>query len=285
MLFLIFCFDLFPFAACFAKQSIEVTVSAAPERVLAAQRVVVPGVGAFGAVMAELSAHPGLVAALTQRLRARRPTLLICAALQILGTDSEESPGVAGLAVVPLRVQRFPAHCTVPQQAWSLVLPRGAEGGALRRGHAFYSNSYCFQAAPLGWEVAESVHGGVSFVAALQAGGVLAVQFHPELSGVYGAESIAAWYRQTAVTGLPAPLPEAARPLCRVVCCMDVKEGRVVKGVRFQNLADAGDPASLALEYERQGCDELVILDVSATVEGRATAINVVRACRAKCSL
>jgi imidazole glycerol-phosphate synthase subunit HisF len=66
----------------------------------------------------------------------------------------------------------------------------------------------------------------------------------------------------------------------RIIPCLDVRDGRVVKGVRFQNLRDAGDPAELAKEYEKQGADELVILDVSATPEGRGHAVETVRRVR-----
>lgn len=63
----------------------------------------------------------------------------------------------------------------------------------------------------------------------------------------------------------------------RIIPCLDVKDGRVVKGVNFVNLRDAGDPVELASLYDREGADELVFLDISATVEGRATMIDVVR--------
>ncbi len=63
----------------------------------------------------------------------------------------------------------------------------------------------------------------------------------------------------------------------RIIPCLDVKDGRVVKGVNFINLRDAGDPVELAAQYDREGADELVFLDISASVEGRATMIEVVR--------
>jgi len=63
----------------------------------------------------------------------------------------------------------------------------------------------------------------------------------------------------------------------RIVPCLDVKDGRVVKGVNFVNLRDAGDPVELAAIYDREGADELVFLDISASVEGRATMVEVVR--------
>ncbi|AMB58368.1 imidazole glycerol phosphate synthase subunit HisF [Microterricola viridarii] len=64
----------------------------------------------------------------------------------------------------------------------------------------------------------------------------------------------------------------------RVIPCLDVADGRVVKGVNFQNLRDAGDPVELAKRYFEQGADELTFLDVTATVDNRSTTYDVVRA-------
>jgi cyclase len=63
----------------------------------------------------------------------------------------------------------------------------------------------------------------------------------------------------------------------RVIACLDVKGGRVVKGTRFVNLRDSGDPVALAEGYEAQGADEIVFLDIAATNEGRATLLDLVR--------
>ena len=62
----------------------------------------------------------------------------------------------------------------------------------------------------------------------------------------------------------------------RVIPCLDVEAGRVVKGVRFQGLRDAGDPVELAGRYYGEGADELVFLDITATLEGRAATLDVV---------
>ncbi|WP_280769493.1 imidazole glycerol phosphate synthase subunit HisF [Salipaludibacillus daqingensis] len=62
----------------------------------------------------------------------------------------------------------------------------------------------------------------------------------------------------------------------RIVPCLDVKEGRVVKGVQFVNLRDAGDPVEMGIFYDEQGADELVFLDISASHEGRETMVDVV---------
>jgi len=63
----------------------------------------------------------------------------------------------------------------------------------------------------------------------------------------------------------------------RIIPCLDVKDGRVVKGVNFLNLKDKGDPVELATRYEEEGADEIVFLDISATVEGRKTLFEKVR--------
>lgn len=61
----------------------------------------------------------------------------------------------------------------------------------------------------------------------------------------------------------------------RVVVALDIKDGRVVKGIRFSNLRDAGDPVELALRYEQEGADEIVFLDISASGDNRRTAIDL----------
>ena len=63
----------------------------------------------------------------------------------------------------------------------------------------------------------------------------------------------------------------------RIIPCLDVDAGRVVKGTRFRDLRDAGDPVELAARYDREGADELVFLDITATVEGRASTHDVIR--------
>src|SRR5579871_1046252 len=63
----------------------------------------------------------------------------------------------------------------------------------------------------------------------------------------------------------------------RIIACLDVRSGRVVKGVQFVDLVDAGDPAELARRHAASGADEIVLLDITATHEGRATLLDTVR--------
>ena len=63
----------------------------------------------------------------------------------------------------------------------------------------------------------------------------------------------------------------------RIIPCLDVHAGRVVKGVNFVNLKDAGDPVEIAAAYDAAGADELVLLDITASSDGRETVVDMVR--------
>ena len=65
-------------------------------------------------------------------------------------------------------------------------------------------------------------------------------------------------------------------PAKRIIPCLDVKDGRVVKGIKFQNLRDAGDPVEAAARYDAQGADEITYLDIAATQENRGTLVDLV---------
>ena len=63
----------------------------------------------------------------------------------------------------------------------------------------------------------------------------------------------------------------------RIIPCLDVKDGRVVKGVNFVDLKDAGDPVEIAAAYDKAGADEVVFLDITASSDHRATVVDMVR--------
>jgi imidazole glycerol phosphate synthase glutamine amidotransferase subunit len=170
----------------------------APAQITAASHVVLPGVGAFGAAMERLSAQR-YVEPLVARLKAGRPTFCVCLGLQLLGEQSEETPGVRGLGLIPGGVQRFPAHVRVPQFGWN-KLNAGPDCTLLQTGYAYFANSYRFVAPAPGWAVALAEHGGL-FVAACERGAVLGCQFHPELSGPWGQALLARWLATTDAGG------------------------------------------------------------------------------------
>ena len=279
--------------AAFERAGVSVRLTESAAEAAAAPFLVLPGVGAFAAAMEKL-VPAGLVPVLKERIAAGRPTFTVCLGLQLLADASEESPGVAGLGEMPATVKKFPlnAGVTVPQLGWNGVYP-DAGCRLLRPGYAYYANSFrvplhepgaAEKLRAAGWSLAVTHHAGEFLAAAEKAEGkVLACQFHPELSGPWGASLIRRWLVNAGAIAASAAdespaveLPAKAQVCRRVIPCLDVKDGRVVKGVKFQGLRDAGDPVELARRYEQEGADELVFLDVSATIEGRKSAAETV---------
>ena len=168
----------------------EPEVTEDPAVVRAATHAVLPGVGAFGAAMTKLDPS-GLAEEVRARIAANRPTLCVCLGLQLLTEQSEETPGVRGLGVLPIHIRRFSGDVRVPQLGWNRVeAPAGAR--YLQSGYAYFANSFYAPSAPEGWLPAHTEH-GVRFVSALERGNILACQFHPELSGDWGAALLKRW--------------------------------------------------------------------------------------------
>jgi imidazoleglycerol phosphate synthase cyclase subunit len=167
----------------------------------------------------------------------------------------------------------------VPHLGWNRVVAH-PDHRFVSSAEAAFANSYALCEAPSGWNASWTTH-GAPFVAALERGDTLACQFHPELSGAYGEEVLARWLGRGSRSTHADPSPRAAGLLRRIVPCLDVRDGRVVKGVNFQGLRDAGDPAERAARYEAQGADEIVMLDIAAAPAERDTHVDAVRRVRA----
>ena len=165
------------------------------DEIASAERVVLPGVGAFAAAVGALDDH-GLLDVLRERIEALRPTLAICLGMQLLGTGSDESPGISGIGAIPATASRFTDRVKVPQLGWNLVEP---EGGCryLSPGFAYFANSYRLTMIPDGWSAATTEYDG-TFVSALERGPVVACQFRPELSGTWGLDLLRRWLKDTA---------------------------------------------------------------------------------------
>ena len=272
------------------------TITGDPNVVCKATHAVLPGVGRFSAGLETLRRH-GLDEAVREAHERGTPLLAVCLGMQMLGDGSDESPDTPGLGIVSGRFQRLPDSVRVPHLGWNQV--SADENSGLPSGTAAFANSFYLPRPPSGWHAAWTTH-GATFVSMLARGRTLACQFHPELSGPFGMGLIRDWLggelRVPADPGAPEAMADAghggtARSVGkdrviwqevapRIVPCLDVKDGRVVKGIRFQNLRDAGDPADQAGEYERQGADEIVILDIGASAEARDTQRETVRAVR-----
>lgn len=163
------------------------------EVIASSNHVVLPGVGAYAAA-AEAIERMGIRQVLVERLNnADKATLCICLGMQLLGTSSEESPGVKGLGVVDVPIQRFSDDVQVPQLGWNAVVPQVGDGDAMfETGNAYFANSFRMGDPPSGWNHATTDYDG-SFVSCIWRGKTLACQFHPELSGAWGQQLLKTW--------------------------------------------------------------------------------------------
>jgi glutamine amidotransferase len=184
-------------------------VTASPGEIEAAQRVILPGVGAFGAAMANLSRPteegPSLAEAVRQAIAQGKPFLGICLGMQLLLSESEEMGRYEGLGVIPGRVLRFDwdgaqaaSALKIPHMGWNTLtveraipLLEGVPTGAM----VYFVHSYYCAPDDPAWVAATADHGG-PFCAVLGRGNVAATQFHPEKSGAVGLRMLDNFARQ-----------------------------------------------------------------------------------------
>jgi glutamine amidotransferase len=165
----------------------DVDVTHDPERVAGADRLVLPGVGAFAACWALLHERPGLVEAMTEAVKGRgAPFLGVCVGLQLLATRGMEFGQTPGLNWIPgevRRIQPVDHALKVPHMGWnalSLPRPHAILGGA-QDAHMYFTHSYALHAEDPADVIAWTDHGG-PVVAAVARDNVAGVQFHPEKS-------------------------------------------------------------------------------------------------------
>ena len=167
----------------------EAVITRDRETILAADGVILPGVGAFGDAMEKLNTF-GLAEVIRECVRRGTPFLGICLGLQLLFASSEESPGVEGLHILEGRIVRIPSAPgrKVPHIGWNNLTFTGR--GRLFRGlgenpYMYFVHSYYLQAADEGIVTATTQY-GVRIHASVEMGNVFACQFHPEKSSDAG---------------------------------------------------------------------------------------------------
>jgi imidazole glycerol-phosphate synthase len=251
-----------------------------PEDILKAERLIFPGVGAFGAAMERLH-QLGYVEPLKEYLAAGRPFLGICIGLQTLFEGSEESPGVPGLGLIPGLVRRFDStDLSVPHMGWNGVrVERPSPLFADYQGEKFYFvHSYHAEPGPenADWRLATTDYGR-PFLSAVQRGRVAAVQFHPEKSGAAGLRVLRHFLAgEAAVAEVPRD-PEPTRFAKRIIACLDVRTNDqgdlvVTKGDQYDvrekgeggDVRNLGKPVDLAQRYYEEGADEVTFLNITA---------------------
>ena len=162
----------------------RVTVAASGRDIQSAEKLVFPGVGAFGNMMHILH-EKGFIAPLKAYLRSNRPFLGICLGLQALLDRSDEAPGVKGLGLFPGSVQRFTTDLAVPHIGWNgirahqpSVIFNGLQGDE----KFYFVHSYHI-VVDAEADVLTTTDYGYSFTSGIQQGNVIGIQFHPEKSG------------------------------------------------------------------------------------------------------
>jgi glutamine amidotransferase len=168
----------------------NVDITSAADAVARAGRIVLPGVGAFGACAAALRAVPGMVEALDRRVRHEGvPFLGVCVGMQLMADAGEEAGTHAGLGWIGGTVRRLtpmdPA-AKVPHMGWNDVVPVTPHP-LIEPGEAYFLHSYAFDGADV---IASTDHAG-PVTAAIGRDNMLGVQFHPEKSQRYGLELLA----------------------------------------------------------------------------------------------
>ena len=164
-----------------------VAVTSDADVVRGAERIVLPGVGAFAHCMGALSAIPGMVDALNESVRHKaRPFLGICVGMQLMADEGREhgsTPGLGWIAGTVDAIAPAPA-LKIPHMGWNDVRP-SAPHPLIEAGEAYFLHSYAFNASAPGDVMATTDHGG-PIVAAIGRDTMLGVQFHPEKSQRFG---------------------------------------------------------------------------------------------------
>jgi imidazole glycerol-phosphate synthase len=206
-----------------------------PDDLATAKVLVFPGVGAFGSAMAFLSAR-GYVTPLREYIASGRPFVGICIGMQTLFESSEESPGVAGLGIIPGAVEKFPSspEYSVPHIGWNgirLHLPSPALAGVSDASKLYFVHSYRVRVSPenTSWVAATTDYGDGAFISAVQRGAVFACQFHPEKSGAVGLELLRAGLAHALSVASAAGRLEGevtAPPMSQAVSTIGASNGR-----------------------------------------------------------
>jgi glutamine amidotransferase len=180
------------------KCGVPATITSDPDVVARAERLILPGVGAFGDAMGALRTRD-LIAPLQEHARADRPFLGICMGLQLLFETGHEGGTHQGLGILAGDVVRFdlPSGMKVPHMGWNTTRWPGDWQPTQDGEHYYFVHSYYARPADASVVAAVTDYGG-DFCAAVRRGNLYATQFHPEKSQAAGLRLLAAWLDATA---------------------------------------------------------------------------------------
>jgi len=251
-----------------------VKIVAGGEDILAAEKLVFPGVGAFGNMMRILQ-EKKYVVPLRSYLHSNRPFLGICLGLQALFEHSEEAPDVIGLGLIAGSVKRFSIDLSVPHIGWNGLNFKQASrifcglGGDEK---FYFVHSYHVVAADAS-VILTTTDYGCEFVSSIQKGNIIATQFHPEKSGRAGRVILQNFLKTTAEPIRPVRSAATTTLAKRIIACLDVRSNDqddlvVTKGDQYDvreggEVRNLGKPVELAQRYYADGADEVTFLNIT----------------------
>ncbi|KAI9208621.1 uncharacterized protein BJ171DRAFT_561194 [Polychytrium aggregatum] len=271
----------------------DIEIVQSPEDILSADKLIFPGVGAFGAAMEKLRSK-GYAEPLVQYIASGKPFMGICVGMQCLFQGSDESPSVAGLGLIPGQVKKFNDQTkSVPHIGWngaSVVQQDATESlGRLNldgpeKSRYYFVHSYAVPYAEslADWAYSLTKYGDELFVSSVRRGNVFATQFHPEKSGYAGLKLLKSFLdpedcRSFVATRIPidAVVDSLTR---RIIACLDVRSNDqgdlvVTKGDQYDvresdangsRVRNLGKPVDLARRYFEEGADEVTFLNITS---------------------
>ena len=251
-----------------------VKIVARGEDILAAQKLVFPGVGAFGNMMRILQ-EKKYIDPLKAYLHSNRPFLGICLGLQALFEHSEEAPDVNGLGLIAGSVKRFNINLSVPHIGWNgLNFKQGSQifSGLYGDEKFYFVHSYHVVADDAA-VILTTTDYGCRFVSSIQKGNIIATQFHPEKSGPAGLAILQNFLKTTAEPIRPVRSATTTTLAKRIIACLDVRSNDqgdlvVTKGDQYdvregRDVRNLGKPVELAQQYYADGADEITFLNIT----------------------
>jgi len=260
-----------------------------PADILAAKKLIFPGVGSFGQAMKVLESR-GYTKPLLEYINEGKPFFGICLGMQLLFEGSEENGGWEGLGLIPGRVNEFDTAMglPVPHIGWNTLEQKHSNEllstvGPTDRVYFVHSFRAMPSEANKDWVLATSNY-GEDFVAAVSKGPAMATQFHPEKSGTVGLRILRSFLEPEAVAAEAAAAVSAAagsngrsKGLAkRVIACLDVRTNDagdlvVTKGDQYdvrekgpeREVRNLGKPVELASRYFEEGADEVAFLNIT----------------------
>jgi len=251
-----------------------VRVAEGPRDILAAEKLVFPGVGNFGSMIHILN-QKQYMDPLQTYLKADRPFLGICLGLHALFEASEEAPGLKGLGIFKGHARKFHIQQSVPHIGWNGIRvkqPSRLFDGIKGDEKFYFVHSYYVEPADDGVVLTFTDY-DIEFTSSIQRGNILATQFHPEKSGASGQKILSNFIQEHRQVVVPKIHSNKTKLAKRIIACLDVRANDhgdlvVTKGDQYDVREDGavrnlGKPVELAQRYYQEGSDEITFLNIT----------------------